>query len=113
LLGLRGELYYYLQAFAIRLTLQQIFTGNLPFAKMSSRNLKAQVNFLTEVVEGGKRPQKPAVDSPAYSTYGLTDNIWNMMETCWNQEAVRRPSADDIIRLPFLVGVVDDRLVQE
>ena len=97
----------------MRLTLLQIFTGNLPFAKMSSHNLKALVKFLTEVVEGGKRPQKPAVDSPAYLSYGLTDSIWDMMEMCWNREARRRPSADYLSQLPFLVDVPDNRPVQE
>jgi hypothetical protein len=65
-----------------------------------------------QVVKHGRRPQKPPAD-PAYSSYGLTDSIWDMMEMCWNREARHRPSADDLSNLSFLVDVLDDRPVQE
>jgi hypothetical protein len=66
-----------------------------------------------EIVINGRRPQKPAVNSPAYLTYGLTDAVWDMMEMCWNREASHRPSAGDLSNLSFLVNVVVDRPVQE
>ncbi|KAJ2922874.1 hypothetical protein H1R20_g14225, partial [Candolleomyces eurysporus] len=94
----------------------EIFTGRLPFAELSTRGRSSfQVHrmILTQVVEHGRRPQKPAVDSPPYLCYGLTDSIWDMMETCWDREARRRPSADGLSKLPFLVDVLDDRLAQD
>jgi hypothetical protein len=99
------------------LTLLQIFTGLLPFAELSNRGRKSiyQIHgtFLKEVVERGRRPQKPVVNSPAYLHHGLTDSIWDMMDACWDREARRRPSADELSKLPFLVCVTDDRPVQE
>jgi hypothetical protein len=99
------------------LTLLQIFTGLLPFAELSTRGRKFswQIHgtFLKEVVERGRRPQKPAVNSHAYLGYGLTNSIWDMMEACWDREARRRPSADELSKLPFLVCVVDERSIQE
>jgi hypothetical protein len=102
--------------FTMMLTLLQIFTGLLPFAELSTRGRKYnwQGMFLIEVVERGRRPQKPSGDSLAFSCYGLTDKIWDdMMETCWDHEARRRPSADELSKLPFLVAVLDDRPNQE
>ncbi|KAJ2922873.1 hypothetical protein H1R20_g14224, partial [Candolleomyces eurysporus] len=94
----------------------EILTGLLPYAELSTRSRSSfQVHMIisTQVVKHGRRPQKPAVDSPAYLCYGLTDSIWDMMETCWEREIRRRPSADDLSKLPFLVDVLDDRSVHE
>ncbi|RXW24302.1 hypothetical protein EST38_g1565 [Candolleomyces aberdarensis] len=107
----------YLPTSSLVLTLLQIFTGLLPFAELSTHGRKYswQIHgmILTEVVKRGRRPLKPAVDSPAYLCYGLTDGIWDMMEKCWDREVRRRPSADELSKLPFLVDVLDDRLAQE
>ncbi|KAJ2914079.1 hypothetical protein MD484_g6347, partial [Candolleomyces efflorescens] len=95
----------------------EIFTGLLPFAELESTRGRSYIQIhrliTTEVVTHGRRPQKPAVESSAYSSYGLTESIWDMMETCWNREARHRPSADDLSNLPFLVNVIDDRSTQE
>jgi hypothetical protein len=88
------------------LTQLQIFTGLLPFAELSA--LGRLYSFLIQVVKHRKRPRKPES-----LCYGLTDSIWNMMETCWSHEARRRPSADELSRVPFLVDVLDDRSNQE
>ncbi|RXW24304.1 hypothetical protein EST38_g1569 [Candolleomyces aberdarensis] len=94
----------------------EIFTGLFPFAELLTHGLSSfQLHIIisTRVVKHGRRPQKPAVDSPACLRYGLTDSIWDMMETCWDRKVRRRPSADDLSKLPFLVDVLDDRSVQE
>ncbi|RXW24276.1 hypothetical protein EST38_g1558 [Candolleomyces aberdarensis] len=94
----------------------EIFTGLFPFAELSTPGrspFQVHIMISTQVVKHGKRPQKPAVDSPPYLCYGLTASIWDMMETCWDRKVRRRPSADDLSKLPFLVDVPDDRLVQE
>ncbi|RXW18016.1 hypothetical protein EST38_g7838 [Candolleomyces aberdarensis] len=94
----------------------EVFTGLVPFAELSTRGqsyIQIHRRISTQVVKHGRRPQKPAADSPAYLCYGLTDSIWVMMETCWAREVRCRPSADDLCRLPFLVDVLDDRSVQE
>ena len=104
---------YYRQIFSLLLTLLQIFTGLLPFAELAktNRNYAQVCTIISTQVPCGRRPQKPAINSPAYLSYGLTDSIWEMMEICWDPEPRRRPSADDVSKLPFLVDVPDDRLV--
>ncbi|KAJ2925785.1 hypothetical protein H1R20_g11314, partial [Candolleomyces eurysporus] len=94
----------------------EIFTGLLPFAELSTGGwsyIQVHRTISTQVVVHGRRPQKPGANDPAYLRYGLTDGIWDMMEKCWKHEARRRPSADDLSGLPFLVDVLDDRPVQE
>jgi hypothetical protein len=98
------------------LTLRQIFTGLLPFAELTTRGqnyIRIHRLISTEVVTHGRRPQKPAVDSPAYLSYGFTESIWDMMETCWNREPRLRPSPDDLLNLPFFAGLLDDRPIRE
>ncbi|RXW17088.1 hypothetical protein EST38_g8758 [Candolleomyces aberdarensis] len=94
----------------------EIFTGHFPFAELETRgrsHFQVQRMIATQVVKHGRRPQKPAVGSPAYLCYGLTDSIWDTMEKCWERKVRCRPSADDLSKLPFLVDVVDDRSAQE
>jgi hypothetical protein len=93
----------------------QIFTGLLPFAELLTRGgmYSWYGKILLEVVKRGRRPQKPSVDSLAFSCNGLTNDIWDKMETCWDREASRRPSADEFSRLPFLVDILDDRPSRE
>jgi hypothetical protein len=67
----------------------------------------------TEVIIRGRRPQKPAVNGPAYLCYGLTDSIWEMMEKCWDREPRLRPSVDDLSKLPYLVDDFEDRLAEK
>jgi hypothetical protein len=65
------------------------------------------VKLITEVTDG-RRPQKPGDDSPPRLSYGLTDSIWKMMVMCWASEAKLRPSVDDLLKLPCLLGVPGD-----
>ncbi|KAJ2922872.1 hypothetical protein H1R20_g14227, partial [Candolleomyces eurysporus] len=94
----------------------EIFTGLFPFEELWTRGrsyIQVYRVISTQVVLHGRRPQMPAADSPAYSCYGLTDSIWDMMEKCWDREARHRPSADSLSKLPYLVDVPDDRSVRE
>ncbi|KAJ2922875.1 hypothetical protein H1R20_g14228, partial [Candolleomyces eurysporus] len=94
----------------------EMFTGLLPFEELPTRGrsyIQLHRMLSTEVVTRGRRPQKPAIDSPAYLCYGLTDAIWEMMVMCWAGEAKLRPSADDLSKLSCLVDVLDDRSVGE
>ena len=77
--------------------LMKIYTGRIPF-----HNLTRDSTVMKKVLEGS-RPPRPA------DTSLLSDEIWKVIEMCWNQEPQDRPSAESVIeRLP-LADIVDDR----
>ena len=57
---------------------------------------------MKKVLEGS-RPPRPA------HTNLLSDEIWKVIEICWNQEPQDRPNAESVIEQLPLAGVVDDR----
>ncbi|EDQ98384.1 uncharacterized protein LACBIDRAFT_336006 [Laccaria bicolor S238N-H82] len=57
---------------------------------------------MMKVLEGS-RPPRPA------DTSTLSDEIWKLIEMCWNQEPQDRPSAELVIEQLPLAGIVDDR----
>ena len=75
----------------------KIYTGHLPFHKFVR-----DCTVIMKVVEGS-RPPRPA------DTSLLSDEIWKVIEMCWNQEPQDRPSAESVIKQLPLAGIVDDR----
>ena len=57
---------------------------------------------MKKVVEGS-RPPRPA------NTSLLSNEIWKVIEMCWNQKPQDRPSAESVIEQLPLADVVDDR----
>jgi hypothetical protein len=70
------------------LKVQQIFTGEIPFREY--RNQK-----VVPMVIEGRRPKRPANSQGV----GLSDEIWDMMQTCWDREPSNRPQIGDIVKL--------------
>ena len=64
----------------------QVLTGTLPFGKISG----SEVVF--KVLMGG-RPSKPA-NAPKL---GLSDDIWELLEGCWETERTSRPSVEGVL----------------
>ena len=62
-----------------------------------------------EVVNNNRRPIKPEPGSEAYLICGFSDEMWEVMETCWHRDPSLRPSAPRLCELPAFVDVVDDR----
>ena len=75
----------------------KIYTGHVPF-----HNIVRDGTVMKKVVEGS-RPPRPA------DTSLLFNEIWKVIEMCWNQEPHERPSAESVIEQLPLAGVVDDR----
>ena len=75
----------------------KIYTGRIPFHKITRDS-----TVMKKVLEGS-RPPRPA------DTSLLSDEIWKVIEMCWNQEPQSRPSADSVIEQLPLAGIVDDR----
>ena len=75
----------------------KVYTGHVPFHKIFRDG-----TVIKKVLEGS-RPPRPADASL------LSDEIWKVIEMCWNQEPQDRPSAESVIGQLPLAGVVDDR----
>ena len=75
----------------------EIYTGYVPFHKIARDS-----TVMKKVLEGS-RPPRPADKSL------LSDDIWKVIEMCWNQEPQDRPSAESVIEQLPLAGIVDDR----
>ncbi|KAG6859637.1 hypothetical protein C0995_006365 [Termitomyces sp. Mi166 len=70
----------------------EIFTGQVPFA-----DIQEDLDVI-ECVVFGLRPERPELSSPSWKDWALTEEIWLLMEHCWQKEPSKRPSASEIIR---------------
>ena len=73
--------------FAFAMFAVEVFTGKVPFpeeppAMASSRMLK------------GERPEMPQ-DA---EQIGVTDEIWALLERCWQQDPKKRPTMKKVVR---------------
>ena len=75
----------------------KIYTGHIPF-----HHIARDITVIKTVVKGS-RPPRPA------DTSLLSDEIWKVIEMCWNQQPQDRPTAESVIEQLPLAGVVDDR----
>jgi hypothetical protein len=66
-----------------------MFSTEFPFHELTS---DFQVMF---VVKHGKRPSRPTHDLSR--TRGLNDVIWQIIETCWNQDPDKRYTASQVV----------------
>ncbi|KAG6847414.1 hypothetical protein H0H93_008259, partial [Arthromyces matolae] len=49
------------------------------------------------LVTTGKRLQRPPLSEPPWTTWGLTEDIWSIMNDCWKQSK-QRPDSSDVVR---------------
>jgi hypothetical protein len=79
----------------------QTFSGHRPF-----HNLKI-FQIILPVIQG-ERPAHPSAE--VCERTGLTDGIWNLIESCWDQQPDQRPIASDVVeRLRFMHGVESEQ----
>ncbi|KXN84991.1 Serine/threonine-protein kinase HT1 [Leucoagaricus sp. SymC.cos] len=76
----------------------EIFTGQIPFHEICQ-----QVRVMKAILEG-KRPTKPVPIHPAWTKWGLSEDIWELMEECWETEPEQRPVASKVVQLITKLG---------
>lgn len=62
-------------------------------------------------VQMGVQPSRPSASSTAWGTGGLTETIWSLMQTCWDQEPDNRPTIQKIISHQAFMTFKDKRPV--
>lgn len=83
--------------------MSQVFTGEFPF-----HDFEREVRVILSVLQG-KRPQRPSPDRN-----GLDNDVWELIENCWDQNPALRPTAKQIIqRLSGLPNYPPDRRSSE
>ncbi|GLB42987.1 putative cysteine protease [Lyophyllum shimeji] len=70
----------------------EIFAGEVPFA-----NIQLDVTVILKITSGA-RPARPKPLSPSWQQWGLTENIWTVMQDCWKRDPLERPSIEEVIR---------------
>jgi hypothetical protein len=48
-------------------------------------------------VESGIRPARPLSFNLAWTTWGLTEMMWSLMQQCWEEEPGTRPPVEEVI----------------
>ncbi|KAG6890513.1 hypothetical protein C0995_007712 [Termitomyces sp. Mi166 len=69
----------------------EIFADQIPFAHLSRNTV-----IITKITSG-ERPARPPDSSPSWGMWGLTEDIWTLMRTCWHGDPVRRPTVGMVI----------------
>ena len=73
--------------FAFAMFSVEVFTGEIPFDKWVDR---AVASLILE----GSRPEMPE-DA---QTVGLTSEMWEIIEACWQQDPEERPTTEEVMR---------------
>ncbi|KAG6905887.1 hypothetical protein DXG01_017094 [Tephrocybe rancida] len=69
----------------------EVFTGKIPFYNI------LRDTTVTLQVKSAKRPSRPSEPGTSWQEWGLTENIWSLMEDCWKATASERPVVRQII----------------
>ncbi|GLB37954.1 putative as part of the replication protein A (RPA RP-A), a single-stranded DNA-binding heterotrimeric complex, may play an essential role in DNA replication, recombination and repair [Lyophyllum shimeji] len=83
----------------------EMFTGQVPFARVRNAAVMSKVS-------SGERPARPPVSSSSWSAWGLTEDIWTLMEDCWKDNPEERPTIDEIIDYLERIAPEDPRMIQ-
>ncbi|KAG6874929.1 hypothetical protein C0992_005935, partial [Termitomyces sp. T32_za158] len=75
--------------YAFGMLAYEIFTGQVPYAHLTNRYA-----VILRVIKG-ERPARPEI-SRVWSHSGLTEEIWSLMEACWDATPEKRPPIQEI-----------------
>ncbi|KAF5340628.1 hypothetical protein D9611_007385 [Ephemerocybe angulata] len=88
----------------------KLFVGRSPFCDIAPKLLPCIRDCHTmTAVAGGRQPTKPKASDPAFTSNGLTHEVWALIEECWDRNCQNRPSADAIAKRAVLTAIPDGR----
>ena len=73
--------------FAFGMFAVEVFTGKIPFEE---QKIEAVVLHISQ----GGRPEMPQ----NAQAVGLTVEMWNVLESCWQQNPKKRPTMQEVVR---------------
>jgi len=74
--------------YSLAMVMIEVFTGTRPFANLRNDSL------VQKALENGSRPLKPDA-----SGNGLTPQIWELIQRCWDQDPSHRPLAREVVSI--------------
>ncbi|KAF9459089.1 kinase-like domain-containing protein [Collybia nuda] len=89
--------------YALACVYYEIFTGNVPFVEVP-RDTSVMLK-----VRAGTRPTRPVSSSPAWTTRGLTEVIWDLIQECWRENLASRPNVEEVLSRLARVTPIDKR----
>lgn len=81
----------------------QVFTGKLPFFEYRS-----EAAVMMKVMQG-TRPTRPAALEGQDTTRSITEDIWGLMNDCWERDPASRPTIIQALSRVDVVNAMDDR----
>ena len=72
--------------FAFSMLAVEVFTGKIPFEEQKNEAVVLRISR-------GGRPEMPE----NAQAVGLTDEIWKVLESCWQQNPKKRPMMDEVV----------------
>jgi len=73
--------------FAFGMFAVEVFTGKIPFGEQKNEAVVLRISR-------GGRPEMPE----NAQAVGLTDEIWKLLESCWQQNPKKRPTMEEVVR---------------
>ena len=73
--------------FSFAMLAVEVFTGKIPFEEQRNEMVALRIS------EGG-RPEMP---KDALEV-GLTDEVWKLLESCWQRDPKKRPTMGEVVR---------------
>jgi len=77
--------------FSFAMTILEIMTGEHPFA-----TVKRTPEVLIRM-QSGERPRRPT--NPDVIDNGLDDNMWELLQHCWDKDPALRPSIQEVLQV--------------
>ncbi|KAG6908174.1 hypothetical protein DXG01_005827 [Tephrocybe rancida] len=81
----------------------EILTDKVPFHEIPNE-LAVVFHIMNR-----QTPTRPSNQSDAWIIYGMTQELWGILEQCWNYEPARRPTMSDIVAYLASIMPQDDR----
>ena len=75
--------------YAFGMTLLELMTGAVPYAEIRRSPLVLQKLLNKE------RPRRP--EGEIYVQRGLTDEVWALIQRCWAEDPLLRPTVDEVL----------------
>ncbi|KAG6807802.1 hypothetical protein H0H92_006368 [Tricholoma furcatifolium] len=69
----------------------EVFAGKPPFGNLTA-------HLIVRKVMHGHRPKRPSDSSPSWNAWGLTEDIWALIERCWKADPATRPTIDVVMQ---------------
>ncbi|KAG5652037.1 hypothetical protein H0H81_006528 [Sphagnurus paluster] len=73
----------------------EIFTGKVPFYNIANTNTAA--GQIIHAVMSGKKPLMRGMEKKLWVEWGLTHQIWALMDECWNKNPDLRPDIQTVL----------------